>query len=174
MPESSVSVLYLPACTSFYAGCRTWLPSCLVLVATLLLPFQPLPPPLFPVHLSQLRPLLPPPPPPPPRPRCPFASLPLPPLLPLPLVSRAGRKRSAGWGVPRGASFLLLFQLFVGLLRRDPVFVLLLLLGRRRLRSLRRVFRFRLRLATDMRDEAAGAHRGKEVSRRLILVHVLW
>ena len=51
-------------------------------------------------------------------------------------------------------------------LRRDPVFMLLLLLGRR-LRSLRRIFRFRLRLATDMRDEAAGAHRGKGVSWRL-------
>jgi len=35
------------------------------------------------------------------------------------------------------------------------------------------IFRFRLRLATDMRDETAGAHRGKKVSRRLILVHVL-
>ena len=49
-------------------------------------------------------------------------------------------------------------------LRRDPVFMLLLLLGRRRLRSPHRIFRFRLRLATDMRDEAAGAHRGKGVS----------
>jgi len=37
-----------------------------------------------------------------------------------------------------------------------------------------RTFRFRLRLATDMRDGAAGAHRGKGVSWRLILVHVLW
>jgi len=44
-------------------------------------------------------------------------------------------------------------------LRRDPAFMLLPLLGRRRLRSPRRIFSFRLRLATDMRDEAAGAHR---------------
>jgi len=56
-------------------------------------------------------------------------------------------------------------------LRRDPVFMLLLLLGRRRLH---RVFRFRLRLATDMRDEAAGAHRGKGLPWRLILVKFLW
>ena len=42
------------------------------------------------------------------------------------------------------------------------------------LRSLRCIFRFRLRLATDMRDETVGAHRGKRVSWRLIFVHVLW
>ena len=64
--------------------------------------------------------------------------------------------------------------LLPGPLRLDPVFMLLLLLGRRRLRSLRRIFRFRRRLATDMRDEAAGANRGKGVSWRLILEHVLW
>jgi len=63
---------------------------CLSLVAALLLPLPPCPPPLLPVHPPPLRP--PPPPPPPPRPRCPFASLPRLPLLPLPLVSRAGRK----------------------------------------------------------------------------------
>ena len=45
MLGSSVSGVVLPACTSFCAGCRTWLPSCLVLVAALLHPFQPLPPP---------------------------------------------------------------------------------------------------------------------------------
>jgi len=42
-------------------------------------------------------------------------------------------------------------------------FRLFLLLRRHRLRSLRRIFRFRLRLATDMRDETAGAYRGKRL-----------
>jgi len=52
--------------------------------------------------------------------------------------------------------------------------LLLLLRRRRRLRNFRRIFRFRLRFATDMRDGAVGACRGKGVPWRLTLVHVLW
>ena len=41
-------------------------------------------------------------------------------------------------------------------------FLLFLVLRRRRLRGLRRIFRFRLRLATDMRDETIGAYRAED------------
>jgi len=47
-------------------------------------------------------------------------------------------------------------------LRRDPVFRVPLLLGCRRRQRLRRIYRFRLRLATDMRDKASGVTGAKE------------
>ena len=142
-------VASLLAVSSAVVGFSLSCPSLLVLVAALLLPFQPLPPPLLPVNPL---PLLPPPSSPPPRPRCPFASLP---LLPL------SRCR---W-CPCGYFLMVVCALFL----------LFLLLRRRRLqKSLRRIFRFRLRFATDMRDGAVGACRGKGAPWRLTLVHVLW
>ena len=53
-------------------------------------------------------------------------------------------------------------------------FLLFLLLRCRRLRSPNQIFRFHLRLATDMRYGTEGAYRGKGVPWRLTLVHVLW
>ena len=64
----SALLVPLPALNS---SRRTSTPSCFVLAAAPPLPFQPLPPPLFPVHTPPLRLLTPPP-----LPRCPFASLP--------------------------------------------------------------------------------------------------
>ena len=58
VPESSVSAVHLPACTSFNAGSRTWLPSCLASPSSFRPPLLPL---LSPPLLLSLPPSLPPP-----------------------------------------------------------------------------------------------------------------